>query len=247
MNPSSAGQSGANSGSNSRVSTPSHGVGFCSSREHSALPQRPLPERYSGTGGSRSGASSRGASTPIDGTQFGVRFISIFICFLIILFLYSSSFCENFSIALTFYAYFFTRYHIFIKLISRSFAQSGRRERRDSAQLAPSSRTPQHQSQQQPQQPPRPPARKSSSTLKSPHRLISPPAIPMCHACAQPHDPATSAHKYDYFAVCFRLSILLCYMIERSSEFYTTRDAKSIKNASFFKHYHVTNMFKTCK
>ena len=86
MNPSSAGQSGANSGSNSRVSTPSHGVGLCSSREHSALPQRPLPERYSGNGGSRSGASSRGASTPIDGAQLGVRCISIL--FVLIFFLF---------------------------------------------------------------------------------------------------------------------------------------------------------------
>ena len=37
-----------------------------------------------------------------------------------------------------------------------------------------------------------------SSTLKSPHRIINPSRIPLCHYCAQPHDPAQSAHKYDY-------------------------------------------------
>ena len=113
MNPSSAGQSGANSGSNSRVSTPSHGVGLSSSREHSALPQRPLPERYSGTGGSRSGASSRGASTPIDGTQLGVRFKFFVFDYFVV---YSSP-CENFSFAfdvLCSIPYSISRYHIFI-------------------------------------------------------------------------------------------------------------------------------------
>ena len=40
--------------------------------------------------------------------------------------------------------------------------------------------------------------RDARSTLKSPHRLITPPSIPLCHMCSQPHDPSIDTHKYDY-------------------------------------------------